>query len=404
MSSEIPDKNNAGEKVGEPGEGVRPSLVDIARRSPYVLAPEKGPASPAGIPPLNTALFLLTLLTTTMAGAYMAGADLTLLHPLASLVGLASGLSFSIPLMLILLCHEMGHYVTARRNRVDATLPYFIPAPFPSFFIIGTFGAFIKMKSLPPSRRVMFDIGAAGPWAGVLVAIPTVIIGLMLSTVTPLNRSMGGLELGNSLLFLGLARVVLHVNPNAVNVNMSPVAFAGWLGLFVTTLNLLPVGQLDGGHVVYALFGRRHRTISRLFVLGCVLMVVVPYIFGMEFWWGWLLWAAILLFLGLGHPVTTDADTPLDPGRRIAAWATVALFVLTFCPVPATFNAGQPPSEENLYQVMQVVPSASGGAERNREETIGLHPGAALLPTVSPFSAKQGNGQDTIGSKRPGAA
>jgi membrane-associated protease RseP (regulator of RpoE activity) len=400
MSSESPDtdKNTGGETVGAPDEAPRPALVDIARHSPYAAASGIAPRSPSGIPPLNTALFLLTMLTTTMAGAYMAGADLTLLHPLASLVGLASGLSFSIPLMLILLCHEMGQYVTARRNRVDATLPYFIPAPFPSLFIIGTFGAFIKMKSLPPSRRVMFDIGAAGPWAGVIVAIPTVIIGLMLSTVTPLSRSMGGFELGNSLLFLGLARAVLHVDPNTVNVNINPVAFAGWLGLFVTTLNLLPVGQLDGGHVVYALFGRHHRIISRLFVLGCVMMVVVPYVLGMDFWGGWLLWAAILLFLGLGHPVTADANTPLDPRRRIAAWATVALFIVTFSPVPISFNTGQPPEQENLYSVMQVAPGGRDGAERYPEKSMGVSPTGALRWHALP--AARENGQ----SKRPGTA
>jgi len=294
------------------------------------------------IPPLNVALLLLTLLTTTTAGAYMNGEDISFLHPYLAIAALRSGLSFSIPLMLILFAHEMGHYLTSRYHSVDASLPYFIPAP-PSLFIIGTFGAFIRMRAPARTRRVMFDIGAAGPWAGVMLAIPAVIIGLYLSDVTPLDKSAGGLELGNSLLFLGLSHLVLGVDPSTVNVNLNPIAFAGWLGLFVTTLNLLPVGQLDGGHVIYALFPRRHRTISVLFVISCVLMVLVPLALGVSFWGGWLIWAVLSIFLGLGHPSTIDRDTPLNPRRALAAWATVALFVVTFSPVPLAFVQPEAP-------------------------------------------------------------
>src|SRR5277367_3899650 len=272
------------------------------------------------IPPLNIVLLLLTFLTTSTAGAYMNGEEVSILHPFHAMVALTSGFSFSIPLMMILFAHEMGHYLTSRYHKVDASLPYFIPAP-PSLFIIGTFGAFIRMREPARTRRVMFDIGAAGPWAGVLLAIPAVIIGLYLSDVTPLDKSAGGLELGNSLLFLGLSHIVLHVDPTTVNVNLNPIAFAGWLGLFVTTLNLLPVGQLDGGHVVYSLFGgRAHRAISRLFAAGCLLMVVVPWAMHMPFWLGWGLWFVLVLFLGLGHPSTIDAATPLTGMRRLSAW------------------------------------------------------------------------------------
>src|ERR1700723_1992180 len=238
------------------------------------------PAEPAAraldaprIPPLNLALLLLTFLTTTTAGAYMNGEDVSVLHPFLAVAALRSGLTFSIPLMMILFAHEMGHYLTSRYHNVDPPLPYSIPAP-PSLFIIGTFGAFIRMREPARTRRVMFDIGAAGPWAGVMLAIPAVIIGLYL-------------------LFLGLSPLVLGVDPSSVNVNLNPIAFAGWLGLFVTTLNLLPVGQLDGGHVIYALFPRRHRTISVLFVISCVLMVLVPLALGTSFWGGWLLWAIL---------------------------------------------------------------------------------------------------------------
>ena len=216
-------------------------LTDIPRYAAAV-EPADRALEPPRIPPLNIALFLLTLLTTTTAGAYMNGEMVSFAHPFLAVAALRSGLSFSIPLMMILLAHEMGHYLTSRYHGVDASLPYFIPAP-PSFFIIGTFGAFIRMREPARTRRVMFDIGAAGPWAGVMLAIPAVIIGLYLSDVTPLDKSAGGLELGNSLLFLGLSHLVLGVDPSTVNVNLNPIAFAGWLGLFVTTLNLLPVGR-----------------------------------------------------------------------------------------------------------------------------------------------------------------
>jgi membrane-associated protease RseP (regulator of RpoE activity) len=315
--------------------------------------------TPVRISRLNAVLFLLTLLTTTMAGAFMAGADFSLLRPIASFGALASGLSFSIPLMLILLAHELGHYVTARRHGVDASLPYFIPAPpISQIFFIGTFGAFIRMRSIPNSRRVMFDIGAAGPWAGMLIALPAAIIGLQHSTIGPLDTSAGGLDLGNSLLFLGLSRLVLGVNPNSVNVTLHPIALAGWLGFFVTTLNLLPSGQLDGGHVTYALFGRRHRLIARYAVLACVAMFAVPFVLGKDYWGGWLLWALILIILGLGHPTTADSETPLDLRRRVAAWLTVILFAVTFTPVPFSYTPpGAPQDKDKIYQVMEHEPA-----------------------------------------------
>ena len=260
-------------------------LTDIPRITPApvyepeVVAPTR--ARPSGVTRVHVVLFLLTLLTTTMAGADMAGAYVSLAHPFATFGNLAAGLSFSIPLMMILFAHEMGHYLVARRNNVDVSPPYFIPAPLPSVFFIGTFGAFIRMRSPARTRRVMFDIGAAGPWAGAVLAVLAVAIGLKLSDVSALDTSGGGLQLGNSILFWALSYAMLGVDPNSVNVNLHPVAFAGWIGLLVTTLNLLPVGQLDGGHVVYALFGRWHRTIARLFIVACVMMVAVPLLHGL---------------------------------------------------------------------------------------------------------------------------
>lgn len=337
-----------------------PVLTDIPRF--------EGPVEPAQayrrpgvsaqqLPVLNLALFALTLLTTTMAGADVAGAPVILTVP-ASLANLAAGLSFSIPLMLILFAHEMGHYLTSRRYGVDVSLPYFLPAPMPSLFFIGTFGAFIRMRSPARTRRAMFDIGAAGPWAGFIVALIAIIIGLKYSDVTPLDTSQGGLELGNSIVFWVVSRLVLGINPNTVNVNLNPIAFAGWIGLLVTTLNLLPVGQLDGGHVVYSLFGPRwHRVISRLVWIGTALMVIVPYLLHKDFWAGWLLWFVLVVLLGLGHPATMDTDTPLRGSRTVAGWATVLLFVVTFSPVPISFAPPTaiaplpPPPHERHHQL-----------------------------------------------------
>ncbi|MGH7863798.1 MAG: site-2 protease family protein [Candidatus Binataceae bacterium] len=334
-------------------------LTDIPRYSAPPAA--AGAVARLRIPRVNLLLFALTLLTTTMAGGYAAGASFSLRAPLDAVLELSKGLAFSLPLLAILLAHEMGHYFFARRNGVDVTLPYFIPAPFPSLFIVGTFGAFIRMRAQPRTRRVMFDVGAAGPWFGAFVAVPAVIIGLLLSAVHPLDPAAGGLQLGDSMLFWVISRTVLGVDPNAVSVLLHPIAFAGWIGLFVTTLNLLPVGQLDGGHVTYALFGGQwHRFISRALIVACVGLAIVPMLMGREFWGGWLLWAVLLVALGIGHPATIDADTPLDPRRRLAAWMTVALFLLTFSPVPISFvPPSAAPSEEpgQTYDVRYDAPA-----------------------------------------------
>jgi len=313
---------------------------------------ERKPTRPVRLRPLNLVLFVLTLLTTTMAGADAAGAPVLLRVP-ASLPNLAAGLSYSIPLMLILFAHEMGHYLTSRRYGVDTSLPYFIPAPFPSLFFLGTFGAFIRMRTPPRTRHEMFDIGAAGPWAGLVLAIIATAIGLSRSQVTPLDTSQGGLNLGNSLLFWGISRLVLGLDPNTVNVTVHPIALAGWVGLWVTAINLLPVGQLDGGHVIYSLLGRRwHRIVSRTAWAGCAMMVLVPYLLHRGFWTGWLLWFVLLIVLGLGHPATTDTDIPLKGSRRLGALATILLFVITFSPVPLSLELPKAPPSGQTYNVL----------------------------------------------------
>ncbi len=264
---------------------------------------------------LHVTLFLATLGTSTFFYTVLNGED-----PFANPASLLGGLPFSLPLMFILLSHEMGHYLLARKHHVQATLPYFIPG-FP------TFGAFIRMQSLPSNRRVLFDIGAAGPWAGVAATIPLLILGLSLSEVHPLDPLGGGLYLGDSLLFLGLTQLVLGVSGNEVSIMLHPIALAGWGGLFITFLNLLPVGQLDGGHVLYSLVGRPHRWIARAFL-------VVMAVLGTHGWTGWFFWIGLLALLGVDHPPTRDVESTLDPRRKVYAWCTVGLLMLTFMPVP----------------------------------------------------------------------
>jgi membrane-associated protease RseP (regulator of RpoE activity) len=292
-----------------------PTPVELSVWTPTVRARRRA------LRPIHVVLFLATLFTTTLAGSFQAG-----VNPLEDLRLLVHGLPFSATLMGILLVHEMGHFLMSRVHGVEATPPYFIPGP---PFLVGTFGAFIKMRT-PTNRKALFDVGAAGPWAGFIVAIPAVFYGLSLSEVRALDGASGGLVLGDSLIFTLLARLALGVSPSDVTILLHPIALAGWFGLFVTFLNLLPVGQLDGGHVVYALVGRRHRWIARV-----ALVVIV----GLAFlgWQGWLMWGVLVTILGIDHPPTID-DTPLDPARRVAAWLTIGLFAITFMPVPLTIG------------------------------------------------------------------
>jgi len=280
------------------------------------------------VPLIHIVLFVCTFITTSMAGAFQVGAD-----PLSDPASIRAGFPFAVTLLSILLVHELGHYTLAAIHHVRATLPYFIPAP---PVLIGTFGAFIRMKSPPPNRRALFDVGAAGPWAGLILAIPAIVVGLRLSEVRPLALDEGGLVLGDSLLFSMLTKLVLGTTPDNVTILLHPIALAGWFGLFVTFLNLLPVGQLDGGHVSYALFGRSHRWISRLFL--CVIAVL-----GFRGWDGWFVWVILLLVIGVDHPPTMDAYTPLDGRRQVAAWLTIGAFALTFMSNP--IGVAPPPPE-----------------------------------------------------------
>ena len=284
--------------------------------------PTMGRAARAEQRPLVHVLLLaLTLLTTTMAGARMAGVEPT------SASALVQGLPFSLTLLAILLTHESGHYLMCRRHRIAASLPYLIPAP--PFALLGTFGAVIRVRSRFPDRRALFDMAAAGPWAGFVVALVAMVVGLRLSTVSAAPPDGPTVLLGDSLLTSFLARTVLHAEPDSVMLH--PVAFAAWAGLLVTSLNLLPAGQLDGGHVLYAARGRR----PVLLPAALVAVLVWLGVNGSPFWIVWSGVAALMLFFG--HPRTMDDSRPLGIGRQLGALASLALFVITFVPEPIRF-------------------------------------------------------------------
>ncbi len=239
------------------------------------------------------------------------------------------GLPFSASLLLILGVHEFGHYFAARSWNVKATLPYFIPEPFLMF--IGTFGAVIKIKSPIPNRKALVDIGAAGPLVGFVAAIIVSVIGLSMSETVFATEAVErpSIELGDSLIFLLLSKIVVGELASDAQLYLHPVAFAGWIGLFVTALNLLPIGQLDGGHITYSLFGRWHRLISKLAIVG---LVVLGFVSG---WYGWFLWAFMSLFVfGRRHPPPYDSYIVLDNRRRALGYLSMGIFVVCFMPAP----------------------------------------------------------------------
>jgi membrane-associated protease RseP (regulator of RpoE activity) len=266
----------------------------------------------------HVVLFIATLFTTLFAGALLNG-----VIPWEQPEKLYLGLPFSLTLLFILLTHEISHYLMSRRHNVSATLPYFIPAP----SIIGTFGAVIKMKPPIPDRHSLIDIGASGPIGGFIIAVIACIAGLQWSEVQPTGDIQGGLAFGSSLLFTFLSKLVLNVNPEHYDVILHPVAFAGWIGLLVTSLNLLPIGQLDGGHIIYALFGEKHAWISK----GTIPVLIV---LGIKFWTGWLIWAALMIILGYRHPPVVYPYIQLDRKRKYIGWVSFVIFILTFTPTP----------------------------------------------------------------------
>jgi membrane-associated protease RseP (regulator of RpoE activity) len=251
-------------------------------------------------------------------------------------------LPFAATLMAILLSHEMGHYLTARRLGIEQSLPYFLPAP----TLFGTFGAVIVMQSTPTTRRDLLKVAVMGPYAGLLVALPAAAWGLCHSTPIPSDlwsgaasagaQMQGGLEFGESLLFGLLERLF---SPNGGDILLHPVATAAWVGLFITSLNLIPAAQLDGGHVTYALFGHAHRQISQAVVVGMVCFGVHSACLGEASGMGdggamWLVWAVLLLLMGLRHPPVQNESLKLSPAQRLNGALALLLFAITFTPVP----------------------------------------------------------------------
>jgi membrane-associated protease RseP (regulator of RpoE activity) len=299
----------------------------------------------------NILFFILTLISVAFAGALFSAEAFPTSFS-GWLTFLAGGLPFAIALMAILVCHEFGHYLAGRYHKTAVTLPLFIPFPL-SYF--GTMGAFIQLKEPPKNRRILLDIGIAGPLAGLIVAIPILIYGLIHSPVGQIPHLIptGQIFEGNSLLYLLLkfitkgqllpspatygslspfiywVRYFFTSTPlpaGGLDINLNPIAWAGWIGLFVTSLNLVPAGQLDGGHILYVLLGKYTNRLLPFILAALVLLGFV--------WNGWWLWAVLIFLLGRYHAEPLDQITPLDPKRKALAILGVIVFILVFMPVP----------------------------------------------------------------------
>lgn len=280
------------------------------------------------------ALFIVTAVSTLAAGAQFAAAYAInqnpaldrffsdYFRPFTEPRLFLSGIPFALTLMGILLAHELGHFFACRHYQINATYPYFIPAP----TLIGTLGAFIRIRSPIFNRRALFDMALAGPLVGFLIAVPALAIAILVSKTIPASGTSPILIFGQPLVERLLELVLRPGVPHA-RLLLHPVGRAAWVGLFATALNLLPSGQLDGGHILYAVASERHRRIS----FG-VALVLVP--LAVKFWVGWLVWAVLLVAIGFRHPPLVDLWDPLDHRRRILAGVALAIFILSFMPAP----------------------------------------------------------------------
>ncbi len=302
----------------------------IASAGPFYAVESVSPrSSPKRRLWLHALLLLATLFTTTLVGAHMQynfarnlpffdlGRDLDIFNVgLRSLAIFEGGLPFSLTLLAILMAHEMGHYLACVYYSVDATLPFFLPAPTP---FTGTLGAFIRIRSPIYTKRILFDIGIAGPLAGFIFLVPALGAGLAFSKIIPGINHQGAIQLGTPALLWLLEKTIFPGVP-AADIYLHPVARAAWVGMFATALNLLPVGQLDGGHIVYALLGRSHKWITQTFLLALLPMGT--------FWYGWWFWAVLLFFLARKHPPVYD---PTDIGLPRIKLGILALAVFLLC-------------------------------------------------------------------------
>ena len=307
-----------------PGEPRRPVPLTLTLPA---FDPVAAPAPRRGRPWVHLVLFLLTVASTTLVGAthyqgFVSGYEPSSLPPFV----LWRGLWYSVTILSILGAHELGHYYACRYYRVDATLPYFLPAP----FLTGTLGAVIRIRQPIPTKPILFDIGVAGPIAGFVVAVPALFLGLSLSHILPLPEDFVGLSLGEPPLFRLAAWIVWGTAPEGYSLNLHPVAFAAWFGLLITALNLFPIGQLDGGHISYATFGAR----STLVTVAASSAVVLLTFYSSS----WIAWAVLTVFMlmkfGPRHPRTLDHHIPLDRTRKLVAIGALVMFVLCFTPAP----------------------------------------------------------------------
>ena len=287
---------------------------------------------------IHLLLFTATLVSTLFVGAYSVvdfylfqhgGFPVHLRNPVNAILFpafLFPTLAYTAAMLGFLTAHEMGHYFLCRRNGLDASLPYYLPNP----LIFGTFGAVIRIRSQIRNKRALFDVGAAGPLTGIAVALPVLVIGTAMSATVP-PESVAGSDafwtLGQPLFQQGVNAVFFN-SESDISVIMSPLAMVGWFGLLVTALNLLPVSQLDGGHILYAVFGKRHHIISMLVV---VIMIATGLI---TRYFGWLFWALLVALLGLRHPPLAEEDVKLDKPRLVLAVVTLLVFIGSFNPVP----------------------------------------------------------------------
>jgi len=308
--------------------------VAVAPRAPALAQP------PRPTYRLNLLLFVLTVLTSLVSGAYYQisfsrskpipiGQGEFLLRLIDQPSYLLYGLPFCFTLLGILFAHEMGHYLACRYHGIVSTLPYFLPAPFGP---VGTFGAFIKIKSPITNKKALFDVGIAGPIAGFVLAVPAMVIGLASSRVVDPSQMVPegwAVEvIGEPLLYKIIA---LFVAPPGGDIYLHPIAFAAWFGLLATALNLFPIGQLDGGHILYAVLGRWHRYISRGFW-------AVTLVLAATHWPGWFVWGLLTFLLGLDHPRTWDEHESIGRGRFVLFLVALAIFVLCFVPAPISLQ------------------------------------------------------------------
>jgi membrane-associated protease RseP (regulator of RpoE activity) len=288
-----------------PPAGPSTEEVWVFPPSPSPYAPRDPLPSPWKGATRNVVLFVLTVVSVSLSG----------------------GPRLALGLLSILMAHEMGHYIACRHYRVDATLPYFLPFPFLS--LAGTLGAFIRIRGPIPNRRALFDIGIAGPLAGFALCLPVLVLGVREAQLLP-EAPAAGIYLGEPLLFKAAVWLLKGATPDRMTLTLGPLGLAAWFGLFVTALNLIPIGQLDGGHVTYALLRQRAAIVSRIGSWVCVALIY----FGPN----WLIWSILLRVLGRRHPPTLDDGAPLGQGRTWIGALGLVVFIACFVPNPIVWS------------------------------------------------------------------